>query len=401
MTNNRTLYLCTVASLLPTFAQAYETRVLVREKCVVAASVPVVKEWGAIGASFLASVAGSLVSATLDAVSDNLSKDVVTTFTATNRGDNWYVETDGKIAISPAVNCVIGVVSSDLRDVLEADSDVDKRFSVAEIAKFQDALAKVQVQTGTAMNFHGKERGLLQLGITKVPEVYFEAQVVTTDAGPVFALDPVFFHYPKFLGDKPWFGSDKRDVMIGLEFSLVGGAFATPIMSFEGVRGDEITTSRARGMRLPWVSMPSTDGMTKGAGVGHPYNVKMTITETAKPGTLGKALAGAVAANKDAVKEAVETKVKLAVSSAERQTARNAATTAANAALATYFDAYAQWQAAVDAFNALPANDTAGRAKADLLVKVRESMLRNAQSAAEDAMSNAGIPFSPIAKAGQ
>jgi phosphoribosylformylglycinamidine (FGAM) synthase PurS component len=144
------------------------------------------------------------------------------------------------------------------------------------------------------------------------------------------------------------------------------------------------------------MSMPSTEGVKFVGNKAVPFNVEFSITETAKPGVLGKALSGAIAASKEDVKQLAETKVKLAVSASERQAARSAATTAANTALTAYTSAFADWEAANEALAKVPAGNAATKQKAQLTVQVRKSMLDNAAAAAKDALENAGIPFTPI-----
>ena len=383
-----------VASLLPVLclpAFALEARVFIRPKCIVTGDPPPPKEMGAIAAAFLANVAGSLVSTGMDALASALGNEVVTTVKATARGDNWYVKGPDGFKMNPEVGCVIGVISEEMN--MTADPVIG-----GALATFKNELAGIQKESGTLPHLRLEEYSseLAELGLTKAPALYFEAKFASTNIAPVFALDPTLLYYPKFVGGKPWLSKDQRDIAIGLDFSLVGGDFASALLSFEHIAEGELDTKRFASTVLPWVSMPSAEGISSARDKGHPFNVRITFTETAKPGVLGKALSSAVISQKDAVKEAVENKVKLAVSASERQAARNAATTAANTALLSYFDAYTAWRTAQDGLAAVPAGDAAEKAKAELLLRIRKSMLDNAQATAKEAMENAGIPFTPI-----
>jgi len=382
-----------LGALLPTLcpnALALEARVFIRPTCIVTGAPTQPKEMGAIAAAFLANVAGSLVSTGMDALAAALGNEVVTTVKAAARGDYWYVKGPDGLKMSPDIGCIIAVISEEMN--MTADP-----VTGGALEMFEMGLAGIQ-KDGTPPNLRLREysKELAELGLTKAPILYFEAKFAGTNVAPVFALDPTLIYYPKFIGAKPWLGKNLRDIAIGLDFSLVGGNFASALLSFEGVAEGELNSKRVASTVLPWVSMPPAEGVLAGKDKGHPFNVRITFTETAKPGVIGKALSGAVSSQKEAVKEAVENKVKLAVSASERQATRNSATTAANTALLSYFEAYAAWKAAQDGWAAVPAADTAEKSKADLLLSIRKSMLDNSEAVAKETMENAGISFTPI-----
>lgn len=372
----------------PTFA--FEARIFVKDKCIVTGTPPQPLESGAIAAAFLANVAGTLVSTGMDALAKALGEEVVTTMKATARGGNWYVAgSDGGVKLNQEIGCLIAVVAEDMRGT---GSPIDDK----ALKQFEAELEGLQKDEQEHLRLAGYAKELAQLGLSRAPAFYLEAKFATTKIAPVFALEPTLVHYPGFMGGKPWLSKNQRDVVIGFEFSTVDGDFASTLLTFEGLKEGQLNTKKITSSVLPWISMPPTEGVKMVNDKALPFNVRMTITETAKPGVLGKALSSATTASKDAVKEAVETKVKLAVSASERQAARNAATASANTALSAYFDAYAEWKAAEDALAAVAIGDAKAKAKAKLVLDIRKSMLDNAQSAAKDAMENAGIPFTPI-----
>lgn len=377
-------------SLLCSSSFALETRVFVKPRCVVTGDPPKALETGALAAAFLANVVGSLVSTGMDALAKSLGENVLTVQRGLNRGSHWYVSGEkGAVKINPDIGCLIALVGEDLRAVDDAPTE-------PEIQALEASLKLLPQDADPTLRLHAYSKELAKLGLTRAPVLYFEAKFANTNIAPVFSLNPSYISYPKFFGGKVPLGKEDRDVAISIQFSTVGGDFASAILTFDNLKEGALNTARISSSVLPWMSMPSTEGISFVNKKAMPFNVQFQVTETAKPGVLGKALAGAITASKEEVKQLAETKVKLAVSASERQAARNAATAAANTALAAYFDAFAEWETAKDALSKVAPGNAAAKKKAQLALDIRKSMLDNAQAAAREAMENAGVPFSPI-----
>jgi hypothetical protein len=380
-------------------AHAQQARVFIEREC---PSAPGAKgqdkEAAALGAVLVAKVAGELVGAVIDSLATELSKTKEFTLTATERKPQWYQKPDqsGGYTISGDIGCAVIVIAKEFgpRNTNVGDAEVEKVWSAFDSkAELANELSSIKLR--------GLARTLGSLGVKAVPDFYLEARFATLTSGDVvFALDPKFVWYPKFLGEKAFLGPNTRDVLVKLEFSTPGdgGTFAQVEYSATDVTPADFV-NRLAYRRMPWVKQPSTgSGKDGGAGLV-PFNVKVLFTETAQPGKLGQILAKVANDSKATIVSEIENKAKLALSESERQAARKIAAEAASAALTGYVSAFDDFvtaqQATIAAQEASPPNPAAVK-KAQNAEKLADLKRRNAEALASAAFADAGLPFTPL-----
>lgn len=379
-------------------AHAQQARVYVQQSC---PTDPTAngqeKESAALAAVVVTKVVGEVVGAMIDGLAAELSTAKQVAHIATERKPNWYVKAgQGGYLIDPQLTCVVVVVAKEL-GIRNANLDSQK---VSE--HWRELGHQLDYQGDAAfIKLRGAAAELANMGITGIPDFYLEARFHTLSSGnAVFALDPKFVWYPKFLGEKVVFGTDTRDVMVKFEFSEPGET--SPFASVQYAATNVTTNQFARqliNMRTPWSKQPQTASANDGTGGLVPFNIKLLFTETAQPGKLGQVIAKVATESKAAIVTEVENKTKLALSAAERQAARNSAAEAANTALTAYVAAYDGYtkakQAVLVAGTAIPF-DQAALQKAKNVEELERFRLRNAEALAVTAFSDAGIPFTPL-----
>lgn len=378
--------------------QAQQGRVFLRDTCPISKDAAQAKEAGPLAAAFLGKLAGAVTGAAIDSLAAALSEEKQVTVTATERKSNWYIPApEGKFKISPMHVCLIFVVS----EAFETENAVIPAETLA--ANWSASAARDPVADKAA--FETIQEGataLSKLGIVAPPDFYFEARFVILDSGAsVFALAPRFIYYPRFLGENVLLGPETRDVLLKVEFIQPGSdsPFAETQLQFNQIRPGKLQTKSLTGVRLPWSLQPPTSSSGTDADKLVPFNIKAMFTETAKPGRLGKILAGVIKDQKGAIVAAAETKAKLAVSESERHAARNAAAEAASTALTAYLAAYDGRETAnsnLAAAKAATPPNAAGVAKAENAKTLAEAKLRNAEALARNAFHAADIPFTPV-----
>jgi len=371
--------------------QKLEARLFALPSCPVSGFNQPTEEIAGVAAALLAQVVGKAVGAGVDVLANALTREIPTTLQATERVSAWYVkDTANVFKISPNNTCIVGVVSESF----------GARNQNANFAELETAFKGADRRGEDFSRLEQNTRNLSRIGVVRVPVLYFELRMVTSASGGVFSVDPVFFHYPKAFGEKPFFGSAARDVLVQLDLQLPSEnePFASlKLVDVQGVADGYFSTRRFAGRRFPWLVLPSTDaaqGVKDGPTV--PVNLKLLVSETAKPGTLGKIIGESLASQRQALVEAAETKTKYAISESERQSARSTAAATASTALTSYFEAYDAYvvakKAADDAANGTPD----AKQRAQLALGMRRTMLANAQSIAASQMVAAGVSFDPI-----
>lgn len=384
-------------ALASSHAVAMEARVFFLKSCPVNKQAKHIEELGPLGVALLSKLAGALTGAAIDSLAGALSEEKQVTVTATERMPGWYrkVEQSNTVVITPALVCVVAVVSDGFAERNELPDTAESLKLYEEAAK---AIDRASQGAKELEQLKGAAEVLASHGVVGPPAFYLEATFVRNTPGTVFALQPAFVYYPRFLGERVWLGPDTRDLLVQIEFSEPGSSspFAETKLQFTGLRPGALNSSRISGIRLPWSKPPAVDG-TKADGLLVPFNIKLLFTESAKPGRLGKLVGEVVKDQKASLVSAVETETKLAISQVDRQAARNTATEAANSALTAYLTAYDANEAAVKALTAAKAGtDQAAIVRATNAAALTALRLKNAEALARSAFDAADTPFASI-----
>lgn len=353
----------------------------------------------ALGAIFVTKAIGSLVGTGIDALTSALSEERAFSLVTTNRAEGWYVKSAGSTALqrNPGNKCLVVAVSERFGERnagAVASDDTVKNFAEALTAldKANDTASHDSLKT-----MQDRVNALAKIGVDAPPRFYLEAALTQGDGPGKFTLQPTFVHYPEFIGDKVLFGANTRELLLQVDFSEPGQAqaFASiKVLNYTGLQPGTLTTTRVRSLTLPWSLPPSSESVDPAQeGRVVPFNMRVLFTETAKPGTLGKALASAAKSVKEDLVTEVENKVKYSISATERQAARSRAAEAANTALTVYLTAFEQLATAQKALDDAAAAD---KPKFVAKLELRKAQFKNAGDLAQAAFSAASIPFTPI-----
>lgn len=377
---------------------AFEGRVLFLPSCPVTSQTEQIEETAGLAVAFLSKLASSLTGAAIDSLANALSNDRQVSITATERMPGWYAKAAGseEVAVNSNLVCVVVMVAEGFGERNEAatpnalQAAIDKSIQGKNYAPI-DLLNLAKIRGATTL--------LAKSGLNGPPAFYMELAYVKNRSGSVFSLQPKFVHYPEFLGPNVVFGPSTRDLLVQIEFSEPGSTspFADAKLQFNGLTAGGLSSSNIGGIRLPWSNPPASEGVSKSTGVVVPFNVKLLVAETAKPGTFGRLLGGVLKDQKESIASAIETKVKLAISDSERQAARNSATESASTALTVYLAAFDANEAAKKMLvDANGGSDLAAKAKAANAAAVSATRLRNAEVLARSAFNGANLDFTPV-----
>lgn len=378
-------------------SHAFEARVLVLEKCPVNNSTKQIEEAGALGVALLAKLVGAVAGTAIDGLVSALSDVKKVSAESAERLPGWYSKVQGSetVTINPNLVCVVTLVAPEL-------SNRNETADAAPSEKLYDEIAKTLTEPKSERAHRRMRSGaatLAKYGVVGPPSFYMESIFVKNASGTVFALQPAFVYYPRFLGEKVTFGPDTRDILLQLEFSEPGSttAFASTKLEFNGLKESKLTDERVSGLRLPWSKSPSAGSSKVDSGLVTPFNVRFLFTESAQPGKLGKIVGGVVKDQKASIVTAIENETKLAVSATERQAARNAAAESANSALTTYLAAYDQNEVAIKARSvAMAGTDQAAIQRTTNAAALTAIRLKNAETLAKAAFESADVPFVSI-----
>lgn len=353
----------------------------------------------ALGAVFVSKAIGSLVGAGIDLLASALSEDRPFSLVTTNRSEGWYIKSVGSTVLkrNPLNKCLVVTVGEGF-DEKSAGATATSS-TVRNFADGLTALDNGRDKTGhdSLTTMKARVNALAKIGITAPPRFYLEAALTHGDGPGKFTLQPTFIHYPSFIGDKLLFGANTRDLLLQVDFTEPGQAqaFASiKVLNYTGLQPGTLTTTRVRGLTLPWSLPPSSENVAAAQdGQVVPFNIHVLFTEIAKPGALGKALASAAKSVKDDVVTELENKVKYSISATERQAVRSKAAEAANTALTVYLKAYDELVSTQKAYDDATAAD---KPRFVAKLELSKAQFKNAGDLAQAAFSTANIPFTPI-----
>jgi hypothetical protein len=350
----------------------------------------VVKEGagGAVVAAIFGDVIGKLASNGVDALGKYLSADKAVTFEQSTRMDGFAVSASGTVNNNPATRCVVLVAASDFGKPKPPNYDpLPGKVTLDQVKEKIYALTRL---SGSA-DFY------MELGIK------FNSKDTQKIPSSSFTYEPRAFYYPNFLVPSGLRYSSRRDILLQFEISQPSEKqpFATFTWQWTGVKKGGISEESVVNRKLPWSSLPeelSSAGKkapSEGTVPIFPVNVKVMLTETAKPHVILKYIGEALVAQKDTIVENATAAATQAVSEQARLNARQAASDNVKKKYADYTAAYDTAKAA----QAKYAASTDTRSKQQNLATAKQAYLDLdlAEASIKLVYGSAGIgPFSPL-----
>lgn len=181
-------------------SHAFEARVLVLEKCPVNNSTKQIEEAGALGVALLAKLVGAVAGTAIDGLVSALSDVKKVSAESAERLPGWYSKVQGSetVTINPNLVCVVTLVAPEL-------SNRNETADAAPSEKLYDEIAKTLTEPKSERAHRRMRSGaatLAKYGVVGPPSFYMESIFVKNASGTVFALQPAFVYYPRFLGKR-------------------------------------------------------------------------------------------------------------------------------------------------------------------------------------------------------
>ncbi len=391
------------AALLTTVAcgpsPAQELRVGFASHCPMSTKSPGESTLTAAGVALLADFGRRIVGEQIDKIAKQMAEDQVVKYTATGRMSGFY----SKSAVKPTEVTLNGTQACLLVALgkFRASKEANPSPGAAKAPNPLPGAAKApNPLPGAAKALTSEDIGKLSKVFGDVEEplrFYMEGVFEVSDDRTAFAFLPTYFYYPAFINEGTLFSSSKHDILVRVEWLEPGEAsvFAVSQLQWDAVvespKGvviaDEagIKGKQSEWMKLPQIAAPS------GPGVFGPVNVKVLVSETAKPHSIAKYLGDALKGQKDAITKETQSAITQAVSTEARLAAKLKLNEAAQTANAAYVAAYDDAAKAFDAWN--DAKD--GKPEKLNAARLAYQRLPSLEQLARGAFGDAGIPFEP------
>jgi hypothetical protein len=337
----------------------------------------------------LADVAGKLVGSTVDAIGSYLTDTQAATFTDATRLEGFAVADQGKLEYNVGEGCLI----------VFAARDFDPNLKEAQVKAIEPFPKSGAVTDET-----------IRINLHKVTNVsgpilfYMEATLHfnSPENQSAFTFVPRTWYYPEFISTSSWRFAPERDVLFRVEYSTPGtsSTFGVLELQWTNILPTNISQDSVISKKLPWSPLPSdltheANAVTVNRKVPiHPTNVKVLLTETAKPYTLVQYVGEALKSQKNTIVSSSQDMVNQAFSREARANARAAAASNIESKYASYAAAYDAADAAQKAYSA-----STGLAAQKALASARTAYakLDAAETLLRIAYSNADIgTFQPL-----
>lgn len=327
---------------------------------------------GGIALAVASNVVGKLVGSGVDALGQYLSSQQAITFTDSTRIDGLVTSTKGVVTYNQNVSCMIVVAAKSFGAPQPANYDPLPTLAQTELLK--NNIYKTTKLSGTALFY--MEAAL-----------HFNNHDNVKLSSTAFTYVPKKFYYPSFITPGGWRYNSSRDVLLKIDFSLPGQAttFASFDWHWAGVKSGAISESSVIARTLPWSALP--DGLATAASKVNtdtatpvfPVNVKVLLTETAKPHVILKYLGEALVAQKSTIVDSATSTVNQAFSEQARVSVRQAAAADVGKKYDEYVTAYDSAKSAQEKYVA--ASDITAKKKSLALAQLAYVKLSSAESA--------------------
>lgn len=279
------LVLCSFLVAFGAIADPLEKpKIYVAQKCPVSGLGK--KEAVPFVSGIITAIAGKFIDQAVSSALQGVGDDKSHVDTAYANVNGFYSHIENSLILNPEMGCIVFVLGT---------------YGDAEV-KLPEAMGPFPAHT---LNEVSKETFL-----SDKPSFYFEAvlEEPSTDSPGAFTITPVFLYYGKHR-ESHFFGSTVRDLALGFEFFAPGKEttpFAKSVLQLPYIKPNEQNAYRQpffKGISIPWMPLPQTND-TKTDVV--PFTVKVTLTETDKPGKLAKTFGKAISGSSDAIADAIK-----------------------------------------------------------------------------------------------
>ena len=294
----------------------------------------------AFAAALLADFGGRIVGGLIDQIASAMTADKVVTYQATGRMSGFYSKSADKptdVNLNGTQGCLVVALG---------------RFGGSEstLNPFPSAArAPVREEVKQIENLFGAVKEPLRL--------YMEGVFEVSNDGTAFAFLPTYFYYPAFINEGTLSSSSKHDILVRVEWLEPGEAsvFAVSQLQWDAAVESEngvviADEASLKGKQTEWMKLPQI-AAPSGPGVFGPVNVKVLVSETAKPHTIAKYFGAALKGQNDAITKEAQIAITQAVSTEARLAAKLKLNEAAQTANAAYVTAYDDAAKAFDVWN--------------------------------------------------
>lgn len=346
---------------------------------------------GVVALSVASDVVGKLVGSGIDALGNYLSSERAISFSEATRVDGFVAAKQGVALYNTKISCMVIVVAKNF-----GGPKPDKYMPVGPLAQTQaltDEIYNVTKLSGPALFY-------MEMAL------HFNTHDSTKISSTAFTYVPRLFYYPAFITPGSWRYSRTRDVLLKVELLQPGqtSAFGTFDWQWDGVSSGAIAAESVLSHAVPWSPLPdglsaAAEKVTAGetATQVYPVNVKVMLTETAKPHTILKYIGESLVAQKSTITDAATATVNQAFSEQARIEVRQAAAADVGKKYDDYVAAYDDAQAAQQKYAA--ATDATTKKKTLVAAKLSYAKLSAAEATVRIAYRSAGIgDFDPLPK---
>lgn len=356
---------------------ADELRVGFADTCPLSGVAARENAFAAIGAAILADFGGRIVGGLIDQIGAALSEDKVVSFESVGRMQGFYNKDEKKqgLKLNTSEGCLIIVIGE-----FGGDKMPENLFPKA-------VNPRVAAPAGVTLAF-GNLKG--------PPKLYIEGVFEKAKDESAFAFEPTYVYYPAFLSEGTIFSSSQRDLLVRVEWSKPGEEpFAAAQLTWTAVSENDSGVVIAKqadlaGKKTAWFKAPDFGTRTEGGRFGA-TNVKVLVSETAKPYTLAKYLGEALKGQKEQITTATKGVITQSVSTEARLEAKLKLNETAQAANTVYVTAYDDAQKAFDAWN--DEKDPAAKPSKLNAARLAYQKVPDTEQLARRAYANAGLPF--------
>jgi hypothetical protein len=350
---------------------AVEMRVFFAKSCPVSGATQE-GVFGGLALAVASNVVGKLVGSGVDALGQYLSNQQAITFMDATRVDGFITSTKGIATYNQNISCMIVVAARSFGG--PQPQNYDPLPTLAQTVLLKNSIYKATKLSGTALFY--MEAAL-----------HFNNPDSAKLNSTAFTYIPKSFYYPAFITPGGWRYSASRDVLLKIDFSAPSqtATFASFEWQWSGVKSGAISENSVLAKTLPWSALP--DGLAAAASKINsdtatpvfPVNIKVLLTETAKPHVILKYLGEALVAQKTAIVDSATSTVNQAFSEQARVAVRQAAANDVGKKYDDYISAYDAAKLAQEKY--LAAGDLAARKKSLALAQLAYVKLTSAESA--------------------
>lgn len=294
---------------------------------------------GTVGLAVASSLAGKLADGAVDSLGNYLTKDMAVSLIETSRMDGFAASQDSTLTYNQNEGCMILIAAREFGREM-----TDKEIKALQPFAGRKADPNMNLLLNEITGFSGP--------LSFYMELTFHFNRLENPSA--FTLEPRSWYYPTFFTPQSFRYSTNRDVLLRMELSAPGanGNFGAFELSWQDVAAGEISDRTVVKKKLPWFPLP--DGLEAAAKqikssekvpVG-PTNIKVLLTETAKPYTVLKYVGEALKANKETISKSATDTVNQAFSQEARAIARSTATAKVEEKYKAYAIAYDEAEAA-------------------------------------------------------